>query len=84
MLTEVLETSYQAKHDLYGQLYLHVRGILLRFCERLATLKLKICLFQMNAVDFPDHITKVRDEGQNYDRIEVRSSLVPFELTPQS
>lgn len=73
LLAEVLRESYGAEADLYGQLYLLVRDNLLKFCERLATLKMDVSLFQVNAVDLPMQINQAKRKPL-YDRIEVRKS----------
>ncbi|WEW56694.1 hypothetical protein PRK78_002142 [Emydomyces testavorans] len=68
-LSEVLQATYPAKNDLYGQLYLHIRQDLLKFCQRLTTLKLSIYALQVNAVQLPGHISRLRGGKQLYDRI---------------
>ncbi|PGH28167.1 hypothetical protein AJ80_00057 [Polytolypa hystricis UAMH7299] len=67
-LEEILQTSYGAKDDVYGQLYLCVKSNLQKFCEKLATLKLDIRLFRMDAADLP---YRILDGKKWYDRIEL-------------
>ncbi|RMZ42089.1 hypothetical protein AFCA_006832 [Aspergillus flavus] len=70
-LTEVLQPSYGAKHDLYGQLYVHVKRELETFCKRLHTLNLNVSLFKKDAMDLPDTLATLRDKETFYDRIEL-------------
>ncbi|KAE8361677.1 hypothetical protein BDV27DRAFT_26211 [Aspergillus caelatus] len=70
-LAEVLHASYGAKHDLYGQLYVHIKRYLETFCKRLHTLKLNICLFKKDAMDLPDKLATLRGKETFYDRIEL-------------
>ncbi|XHG09041.1 hypothetical protein AWENTII_012120 [Aspergillus wentii] len=52
-LSEVLQDSYCPKSDIYGQLYFHIKGLLLNFCEKITTHHLSIDLFHIDAVDLP-------------------------------
>lgn len=79
-LTEVLQPSYGAKHDLYGQLYVHVKRELETFCKRLHTLNLNVSLFKKDAMDLPDTLATLRDKETFYDRIEVRYPLSYYQL----
>ncbi|PGH12477.1 hypothetical protein AJ79_04221 [Helicocarpus griseus UAMH5409] len=70
-IKEVLQPTYPAKEDVYGQLYLHVKQRLLKFCERLDTLRLSITLFRATSMFLPKAIFEARKDIQLYDRIEV-------------
>jgi hypothetical protein len=76
-LSEVLQEPHPAKHDIYGLLYLHIRKYLLKFCEKLRTLKLDVSLFCMDALDLPNRIENL-DDKRRYDRIEVCLLATPI------
>lgn len=67
-LSEVLEEPNPASKDLYGLLFLHVSRLLRKFCEKLRTVKLDVCLYQLDATVLPEEI---KAEKRLYDRIEV-------------
>ncbi|KAJ0413015.1 hypothetical protein BJY00DRAFT_322735 [Aspergillus carlsbadensis] len=72
-LGEILQTSYGAENDIYGQLHQHVIGFLRKFCEKLPALKLNISLLNMDAGSLPKCIDMFDGKQQAYDRIDLAS-----------
>jgi len=69
---EVIQKAPLAKNDTYGSLFMYIQDILLEFCYKIASLKIRFQLSQVNALDLPG-IIKQYGMGQYYfDRIEVR------------
>jgi hypothetical protein len=81
-LGEILQTSYGAENDIYGQLHQHVIGFLRKFCEKLPALKLNISLLNMDAGNLPKCIDMFDGKQQAYDRIDVRPT--PPVSSPES
>ncbi|KAL4860804.1 hypothetical protein BDV12DRAFT_191484 [Aspergillus spectabilis] len=72
-LGEILQNSYGAENDIYGQLHQHVIGFLREFCEKLPALKLNISLLNMDAGNLPKCIGMFDGKQQPYDRIDLAS-----------
>lgn len=81
-LAEILQGSYGAKDDLYGQFYMLVKNHLMRFCEKLSALEMDINLFQVDAEHLSSHIHEVRGSKTFYDRIEVRTFALCLQNHP--
>ncbi|PVH76133.1 hypothetical protein DL98DRAFT_465490 [Cadophora sp. DSE1049] len=60
-----------AKNDLYGGLFFHVHDLLLKFCERLKSMKVAFTLFQVNALELPEILRNAGLLKQGFDRVEV-------------
>lgn len=70
-LSEVMESSYEAKEDIHGLLYFHLKHIILKFCEKLTSFRVHVSLFNMKPEHMPNGVATFRGERQLYDRFEV-------------
>ncbi|KAJ5583255.1 hypothetical protein N7535_001875 [Penicillium sp. DV-2018c] len=72
-LVEVANGTFTADHiaknDLYGKLYIHIREILLRFCQQLGKRRLRLKLLCVDPVKLPEH-PDLSGRRRKFDRIE--------------
>ncbi|TVY40387.1 hypothetical protein LSUB1_G002857 [Lachnellula subtilissima] len=60
-----------AKKDIYGSLFIYIRKVLLRFCQRITELDVQFQLLQVNALKLPETIKICGVGKHSFDRIEV-------------
>ncbi|KAL4911349.1 hypothetical protein BDW74DRAFT_164872 [Aspergillus multicolor] len=72
-LAEVLQTSYAAENDIYGQLHQHVLGFLTKFCEKLPALRMNVSFLNMDPINLPQCIGRFNGKQKVYDRIDLAS-----------
>ncbi|KAF2800286.1 hypothetical protein K505DRAFT_382762 [Melanomma pulvis-pyrius CBS 109.77] len=68
---DVLRGAQVAKEDMLGSLFFMVRDLLLAFCRRVQTFKIKFRLYALDARDLPTKLNRWNEELGMFDRIEV-------------
>ena len=63
---EYIKCVPAAKNDVYGALFFYLRDMLLVFCKRVRSYKMKFRLLAVNAVTLPAYLEDIK-----FDRIEV-------------
>ncbi|XXH02766.1 hypothetical protein Hte_009151 [Hypoxylon texense] len=63
---EISATPYPAAEDLYGRLFIYLRGIMTSFIRKIATGKIRFQLFNVDPTELDQHLEK-----GSYDRIEI-------------
>lgn len=66
---EYMEDAPAAKADEFGAIFFYLKGLLLRFCDRLRSSNVSFRLFNMDARDIGPYL------DTRFDRIEVRYAL---------
>ncbi len=70
---EYIKFAPKATSDVIGSFFFFLRDTLLRFCERIKDTDISFRLFNVDARELPDYLSK---EESQFDRIEVSISLL--------
>jgi hypothetical protein len=73
-IEEVIQKAPPAKNDIYGSLFFYLQDVLWQFCHQIGSLKLRIQLFQVDALKLPSLLKQYGPDQCSFDRIEVHFS----------
>ncbi len=74
-MDEVLQKLPSAKNDIYGALFIYLKGLLTQFCKRIDDISISVQLFHLDAVNLPGTLRQYGIGEDSFDRIEVRGSI---------